>query len=1328
MKSLFVLSVVMINTVNGQVPPDTSGNYKQAIDQLISKEANRLMEDSKTDVTLFKQIFEPCNSDGDINKMLDNFFSLLDKRMVVAIQNIFSKGSNKKYFGKRTQEYVIEYTKNEIGKLRKAASTNKQPTKPGQKSKVPNTPPIRERLIDLCKSKPPNTAPFAVAGGPITITLPTDHITLNGSLSYDNENNIVSYQWQKLEGKGPPFFSAASASPIAKVTGLLPGNYKYVLTVTDSENKFGRDTLGVTVKPQLLPPIVKAGGPYLITLPNNKVRLSGSIKDPNDLGVISKWEIVGGGNNIRIVSSDKEVTDIENLPEGTFQFQLTATNKAGLSASDIAIVTVNPRPNKNPKVEAGEPQTITLPLNTVTLHGQASDQDGDRITTLWQNITPQLSANIVSKRDTSTDVKNLEAGEYRFVLTANDGHNGFASDTVIIKVNPEIPKKPPHARAGDDQNKNVNDVVTLTGNAIDDDGIIVSYQWKMVSDSGKYHIKFPLADTTQVTGLEAGTYEFELTVTDNDGLTGRDRMILKIDGFTTPPPPPPTPVWIWIVIGIAVAGVSSYTYYILWWRRQRKKLIVYFMNKEEEALAHELMPGYKNTEGYILGHSTQAKIKEMKKKGLALRVLNTTVLTVHTPGATRTYKYSIKKGEHELVSVKHESPGYNYVNIITDEKIMPVSNNMAVPAPGAAVPPENELPAFYIITLDAPLLPIFSEQLEGIGISVLQRVPYDSYIIRVKEHQQLDMIRHDENFRFIRMIKQYTADDTGFTVRKDHFANAGKSGPDVMLVIDLVLHREEDAPLVRDFLGSNHIELIASYRNTIRVRVPAGNDIAYKLSSNKYIQAIYEHIPPVMHNDIARQLVNIDIAEQQSTAFEEDGTGETIAVADTGIDKQHPDFSPNAISAVVWGRKATNDTSDPHGHGTHVTGTIIGNGTASQGQIKGIAPGATIFFQSLLDENEELCDLELQLPELLQQAYENNARILNISWGSATESYYTFDSAMIDQFVYDNQEMLVVVSAGNEAANRKDKNGNPLPGFGTVGSPATTKNGVTVGASNSKRDNGDAESMALFSSRGPCRPERRIKPDIVAPGTNILSAKSSEAPDRNFASFYKNPAYVFLEGTSMATPIVSGAAAMVREYYKKKRDHTRPAAALIKATLLNGTHQLSGTSAMLGSDMIPNNNQGYGMLDMKMTIPNKQADFKLWFCDSLTDKLLPFNKAGERRMFRLQLKQKSWLRVCMVFMDNPRMNVQSDLNLLISLESTITKWKGNAGINLKDEFYSNTEEDFTNNIEIVRIENAEPGSYLIEAVADNVAPAGNVGFAIVITTGDKTSDFSTVQP
>ncbi len=113
----------------------------------------------------------------------------------------------------------------------------------------------------------------------------------------------------------------------------------------------------------------------------------------------------------------------------------------------------------------------------------------------------------------------------------------------------------------------------------------------------------------------------------------------------------------------------------------------------------------------------------------------------------------------------------------------------------------------------------------------------------------------------------------------------------------------------------------------------------------------------------------------------------------------------------------------------------------------------------------------------------------------------------------------------------------------------------------SRQLSGDPEAMAAFSSRGPCD-DRRIKPDIVAPGTDIVSTKSELAPDDHFWGLVDdNPAYAYMGGTSMACPLVAGCATLVRQYFVDERD-TSPSAALLKATLVNGARWLTGADSI----------------------------------------------------------------------------------------------------------------------------------------------------------------------
>ncbi len=377
----------------------------------------------------------------------------------------------------------------------------------------------------------------------------------------------------------------------------------------------------------------------------------------------------------------------------------------------------------------------------------------------------------------------------------------------------------------------------------------------------------------------------------------------------------------------------------------------------------------------------------------------------------------------------------------------------------------------------------------------------------------------------------------------------------------------------------------------------------------------------------------------------------------------------------------------------------------------------------------------MDLGDLFNEAYLNGARIHNNSWGAATESKYTNSSIEVDEFVQNHPDMLVVIAAGNEG--HADQPLNSQPGFVdwlSIGSPASAKNSLTVGASRSERTSGgianltwgqawpaqfpaapisqeltsgDPEAMAAFSSRGPCD-DRRIKPDLVAPGTNILSTKSSRAPMQHFWGMYPaNPRYAYLGGTSMATPLVAGCAALVREYYRKERNHL-PSAALLKATLINGARRLTGPDAVADHAELPNYHQGFGFLYMPWAIPNASVPFRLEFLDTWQDATQPFTLTGERIRVRFSVTGGDWLHICLAWTDLAARSLQNNLNLFVQYLPSPQKWLGNEHLpgSLKIP-------DPDNNVEVVRLDHPAPGDYLIQIAASNLLQ-GPQPFALVV--------------
>ncbi|MEY9996950.1 serine protease AprX [Streptomyces sp. V4I8] len=342
-------------------------------------------------------------------------------------------------------------------------------------------------------------------------------------------------------------------------------------------------------------------------------------------------------------------------------------------------------------------------------------------------------------------------------------------------------------------------------------------------------------------------------------------------------------------------------------------------------------------------------------------------------------------------------------------------------------------------------------------------------------------------------------------------------------------------------------------RDKLRVEVPEESLAALTaLDEVRQVEAVPERS---LYNSVARPILHADVLVDGSP---QQGEGQVVAVADTGFDlgsttDVHSAFTGRVARLYALGRPTRAD--DPDGHGTHVAGSVLGNGTSAAmgGAVQGTAPRATLVLQSLIDRRGSLGGIPVDLRDLFAPPYDNDgARVHTNSWGSIEPGLpYDRSAFEIDDMVWNNQDLVICFAAGNDG-NDRDRDGSV--NLGDVGSEGAAKNCITIGASESDRpdigstygrlwardfpvnplrddrqaDNPDG--MAAFSNRGPTREGRR-KPDVVGPGTSILSALSRAAasvPGDPFGAS-ADPKFHFLSGTSMATPLVAGCVAVLRE-------------------------------------------------------------------------------------------------------------------------------------------------------------------------------------------------------
>ena len=237
-----------------------------------------------------------------------------------------------------------------------------------------------------------------------------------------------------------------------------------------------------------------------------------------------------------------------------------------------------------------------------------------------------------------------------------------------------------------------------------------------------------------------------------------------------------------------------------------------------------------------------------------------------------------------------------------------------------------------------------------------------------------------------------------------------------------------------------------------------------------------------------------------------DGKGVKIAVLDTGVDGTHPDLKGQVTASKNFSSAET--AGDKVGHGTHVASIAAGTGAQSKGKYKGVAPGARILNGKVLDDAGFGDDSGILAG--MEWAAAQGADIVNMSLGGMDTAEVDPLEAAVDKLSAE-KGVLFAIAAGNEGPQ-------------SIGSPGSADAALTVGAVD------DQDALADFSSTGPRLGDGAIKPDVTAPGVDITAA--SAKGNAIAEEVGENPAgYMTISGTSMATPHVAGAAAILKQQH-----------------------------------------------------------------------------------------------------------------------------------------------------------------------------------------------------
>ena len=634
---------------------------------------------------------------------------------------------------------------------------------------------------------------------------------------------------------------------------------------------------------------------------------------------------------------------------------------------------------------------------------------------------------------------------------------------------------------------------------------------------------------------------------------------------------------------------------------------------------------------------------------------------------------------------------------------------------------------YYIVCLKGVVKSEDKLALTDAGAEIIEYVPDYSFVVRV-EHSNVKGIR---KLNCVEWVGPYKAEYKWVD-------NLLKGKAPVDYIVRLFPGHDPEFVMGKGkALGVRKIDC-KQRKSGALCHVMANRSQIIELAKLSAVAWIEPYVQPELCNSAASTICGVPELRDDLGLY---GADQIIGIADSGLDTGNfatlaTDFAGRIRQIdTSFVENRNGEWSDLNGHGTHVIGALLGSGVQSgsdpaahnyTGSFAGVAPEAELALQCVVDAQSRV-RIPLYLEDLFGPAYASGARVHSDSWGNPVEGEYTQYSSEVDQFIWSHKDFSIVFAVGNEG---KDRNQDGIIDSDNLYAPATAKNCISVGASENNCSLGgyqqgygtawptdypvapikfdfmsnNIDGIAAFSSRGPTD-DGRIKPDICAPGTNVISNRTHTGIIGKWWGTYDSN-YVYWGGTSISTPHVAGAAALVREYFQKEKG-INPSAALVKATLINGAVDIApgqyGTGQRQEVMPAPDKSQGWGRLNVKQSISPT-----LPLVNEFADESATLSTGAYRDYQYTVINNSLPFKATLVWTDYPGALLAAK-ELVNDLDLTVTSPTGTV-------YPTGGLHDRVNNVEQVEIAAPELGTYSIRVTGFNI-PMESQDYALVVTGG-----------